>query len=223
MEQLYGADSLICIELKTIRRGLHINIPLEEMLADFGERSHCEDILQFAEVFGIAKRSGGNLAEIIRSSAELIGRKAEVRQEMDTLLAGKRMELGIMRVMKNKIPKSLYAMCLHRLYVSDTEGVTMETLIDAFAGVDRADIMYESDLEKYNAFPDKITIYRGTENSNEENPRLSWSLLEDVARIFATAHMFKATISKEDVIAYFSKGGDEEEILAVVNEFEKLY
>ncbi len=99
MEQLYGADSLICMELKTIRRGLHINIPLEEMLADFGERSRCEDILQFAEVFGIAKRSGGNLAEIIRSSAELIGRKAEVRQEMDTLLAGKRMELGIMRVM----------------------------------------------------------------------------------------------------------------------------
>lgn len=125
--------------------------------------------------------------------------------------------------LKNKIPKNLYAMCLHRLYVSDTEGVTMETLIDAFAGVDRADIMYKSDLEKYNAFPDEITIYRGTENSNEESPRLSWSLLADVAKIFGTAHMFKATISKEDVIAYFSKDGDEEEILAVVNDFEKLY
>lgn len=99
MQLMYGADAMICTELKTIRRGLHINVPLEEMLNDFGERSHSKDMLQFAEVFAIAKRSGGNLADIIRSSSELIGRKAEVRQEIDTLLAGRKMELGIMRVM----------------------------------------------------------------------------------------------------------------------------
>lgn len=36
--------------------------------------------------------------------------------------------------------------------------------------------------------------------------------------------MFPRTIFKEDVIAYFSKNGDEEEILAVVGDnFEKIY
>lgn len=99
MEQMYGGDSLICGELRSIRRGLHINISLEEMLTDFGERSHCEEILQFAEVFAIAKRNGGNLADIIRNTVELIGKKAEVRQEVDTLLAGRKMELGIMKAM----------------------------------------------------------------------------------------------------------------------------
>lgn len=99
MALMYGQDALICGELKVLRRGLHINIPLEELLADFGERSGCEEIVQFAEVFAIAKRSGGNLAEIIKSSAELIGRRAEVKREIETLLSGRRMELNIMKLM----------------------------------------------------------------------------------------------------------------------------
>lgn len=99
MALMYGKDALICGELRMVRRGLHINVSLEELLTDFGERSGCEEIVQFAEVFSIAKRSGGNLAEIIRSSAELISRKAELKQEIDTLLSGKKMELNIMKIM----------------------------------------------------------------------------------------------------------------------------
>lgn len=99
MALMYGKDALICGELKMVRRGLNINISLEELLSDFGERSGCEDMVQFAEVFVIAKRSGGNLAEIIKNSAELISRKSELRQEVDTLLSGKRMELNIMKLM----------------------------------------------------------------------------------------------------------------------------
>lgn len=99
MVLMYGEDALICRELRMVRRGLNINVSLEELLADFGERSGCEDAVQFAEVFAIAKRNGGNLAEIIRSSAELIGRKAELKREVDTLLSGKMMEMRIMRLM----------------------------------------------------------------------------------------------------------------------------
>lgn len=99
MSLMYGKDSLICRELRVVRRGLHINISLEELLTDLGVRSGCEEIIQFAEVFSIAKRSGGNLAEIIRSSADLIGRRAELKREVDTLLSGKKMELNIMELM----------------------------------------------------------------------------------------------------------------------------
>lgn len=99
MVLLFGADSLIDRELKLIRRGLSINISLEELLSDLGKRSDCEDISGFAEVFSIAKRSGGNLSEIIRNTAELISRKNETQKEIDVMLGGKKMELGIMEIM----------------------------------------------------------------------------------------------------------------------------
>lgn len=99
MEQMFGQEALICVELRLIRRGLAINISLEELLADLGERSGCDEIAQFGEVFSIAKRNGGNMAEIIGSSSELIGRNIDLRRELEVLLGGKRMELMIMKLM----------------------------------------------------------------------------------------------------------------------------
>lgn len=99
MALMYGGDSLICEELGLIRRGLNINISLEELLRDFADRSGCEEIDQFAKIFSLAKRNGGNMAVIIKSSAALIGKRIELRQELKTLLSGRRMELNIMKVM----------------------------------------------------------------------------------------------------------------------------
>lgn len=99
MRLMYGEEALICSELEQIRRGLNINISLEELLQDFAGRSDCEEISEFAQIFSMAKRSGGNMAEIIRTSATLIGRRIELRQEFRSLLAGRRMELNIMKVM----------------------------------------------------------------------------------------------------------------------------
>ena len=99
MKLMYGENAPICRELGIMRRGLQINITLEELLQDFARRSGCEEINQFAQIFSLAKRNGGNMAAIIRSSAALIGKQIELRQELRTLLAGKKMELNIMKVM----------------------------------------------------------------------------------------------------------------------------
>lgn len=99
MELLYGKDSLIYRELEQMRRGLVINIALEEQLFSLAKRGAGEEIEQFATVFSIAKRSGGNLAEIIRETAELIGQRLDARQEMQTMLSGRRMEQNVMKVM----------------------------------------------------------------------------------------------------------------------------
>lgn len=99
MELLYGKESVIYRELEGIRRGLIINITLEEQLFDLADRSDCEEIVRFARVFSVAKRNGGNLTEIIGDTAELIGRKIDVRLEMQTVLSGRRMEQTIMRLM----------------------------------------------------------------------------------------------------------------------------
>lgn len=99
MKLMYGENAPICRELGIIRRGLHINITLEELLQDFAGRSSCEEINRFAQIFSLAKRNGGNMAAIIRSSATLIGKQIELRQELQTLLSGRKMELNIMKAM----------------------------------------------------------------------------------------------------------------------------
>ena len=99
MKMLYGEDSFIYEELETIRRGLVINLTLEELLDDLAVRSGSDDILQFSQVFAIAKKSGGNLSEIIQTTAVMIGRRIDAKQEIVTLLSGRQMEQNIMKLM----------------------------------------------------------------------------------------------------------------------------
>ncbi len=99
MTLMYGENAFICDELNFIRRGLNINISLEELLMDMANRSDSNDIAQFAQIFSIAKRNGGNMSEIIRTSAGQIGKQIELRQEIQLLLGSKKMELTIMKLM----------------------------------------------------------------------------------------------------------------------------
>ena len=119
---------------------------------------------------------------------------------------------------KGNIPERMYGFILAIMYGEDTEGVSYDTLKAVFSGISRDKLMSEDELKKYDELPDNITVFRGTEDRGEEIPRLSWSLKKEVALRFARAHLFKAVIPKERVIAYFSEATDEEEILALITE-----
>jgi tight adherence protein B len=99
MTMLYGQKAMICQEINKIKRGLVLNQTLEELLWDFGKRSGVDEIVEFAEVFSIAKRSGGNLGEVIIQCAGLISHRTESEEEIQTLLTNKRLEQKIMNVM----------------------------------------------------------------------------------------------------------------------------
>jgi tight adherence protein B len=99
MERQFGRDSYIYEELETIRRGLVINITVEDMLGDLGERSGSEAISDFSKVFVIAKRFGGNMCEVISGAAETISLQIETSEEMEAAMSGRKMELNIMRLM----------------------------------------------------------------------------------------------------------------------------
>lgn len=99
MKLLYGENSYIYTELEHIRRGLVINIALEELLADLAVRSGSDEIFQFAQVFVIAKKSGGRMPDIIQTTAGMIGRRIDARSEIHTLLSGRQMEQTIMKCM----------------------------------------------------------------------------------------------------------------------------
>ena len=99
MRLLYGEDSYIYEELEILRRGLVINLTLEELLADLAIRSGSDDILQFSQVFAIAKRNGGNLSEIIQTTSVMLGQRIDAKKEIATLLSGRQMEQNVMKLM----------------------------------------------------------------------------------------------------------------------------
>jgi len=98
ISELYGESSYMAMELKNMNTAIRMNQPVEQLLYEFALRSRCEDIMNFSEVFRFAKRSGGNFGKILYGVAMRISEKQEIEQEIQTVIAGKRMEQTVMNV-----------------------------------------------------------------------------------------------------------------------------
>lgn len=95
----FSADADIVKETKTIRIGLDNNIQIEDLLLNFAERSGIEDIRNFANVFATCYKKGGNIKDVIKNTASIIGDKIEIQMELKTMVAGQKNEQNIMLVM----------------------------------------------------------------------------------------------------------------------------
>lgn len=89
-------NTYILLEFERIDRRIRNGDPVEAALTDLCERAELEELRQFTEVFATCKRTGGNLAEVMRRTAHIIGDKLEIRQEIEVMLAGKRFEAKIL-------------------------------------------------------------------------------------------------------------------------------
>ncbi|MFT4143243.1 MAG: type II secretion system F family protein [Mobilitalea sp.] len=98
LKQLYTENAEILKELNFINNQINMNITVEKALINFSERSGVEDINNFSEVFCTAKRTGGDLISIIKSTANIINDKIEVKREIRILITAKRLEANIMKV-----------------------------------------------------------------------------------------------------------------------------
>jgi len=97
---IYPDDNACIIrEFSYICRRIEMNEPVEKALADFGRRSHIEDIINFADVISICKRTGGNLLSVVKNTSGAISGKIEVEQEIELILAGRRYEQKVLNVM----------------------------------------------------------------------------------------------------------------------------
>lgn len=95
----YDSDAYILKELEVIHSGIHNNVPIEDILDDFGMRSDNEDIRSFANVFKISYRKGGNIKDIIRNTHSILSDKMEITEDIETLVTSNRLEQNIMIVM----------------------------------------------------------------------------------------------------------------------------
>ena len=98
MVMLFGKNSPIAEELYRIGTGLDSNVPLEKLLRSFADRAGSEEITEFAEVFAIAKRSGGNMAAIMDRTGALIRSRLDTEEEIGVMISAKKMEQKIMDI-----------------------------------------------------------------------------------------------------------------------------
>ena len=89
----------ILVELGLILRGLGMNNTIEDMFGQFAERAHLEDIDNFVDIFVTCKRTGGDLIEVMRSTSNTIGDKIEVKQEIETMISGKKYEFNFLMIL----------------------------------------------------------------------------------------------------------------------------
>lgn len=98
LSMMYAADTRILRELWDMKQKISMHEPLDRILLDFASRSGVEDIHTFAQVYVTARRSGGNLVKIMKRTADNIGEKMEIQREIETMIAGKKMESICMMV-----------------------------------------------------------------------------------------------------------------------------
>lgn len=92
-------DSYIIREFTAINAQIQMNETIETALADFAERSGLEDIRGFVDVLTAAKRSGGNLVDIIINASNVIGEKIRIKEEINTLLSQRKLEQKILNLL----------------------------------------------------------------------------------------------------------------------------
>ena len=80
---LYGQNAVIVADFNMIVNRIRRN-------------ENLDDIKYFAEIFRYAKRSGGDVIGIIKQTSHIIHEKAEVQQQIDTIITGKRLEQRVM-------------------------------------------------------------------------------------------------------------------------------
>lgn len=98
LKTTYSEQDMIMTELTEIMMKLRNNIPIEDAFGAFGANSGIEDIEYFADVFSTAKRTGGNILSIIRSTSEMIRCRLEFKRDLKTAVAAKKYESDIMKV-----------------------------------------------------------------------------------------------------------------------------
>lgn len=99
LNRTIGGERDMTRELAGMAADIRIGIPAENLFLDFAKRSGSDEIQDFAAAFAAAKRMGGNLSRMIRKTADQIGTRIEAEQEIQTILAAKKLEQRIMSLM----------------------------------------------------------------------------------------------------------------------------
>ena len=98
LKYLYEEKDLIMVECSRMEDRMKNGRGIDELLSDLGKRSGLQDIIDFASVFSVAKKSGGNLGAMIADTTQRISEKLSVSEEIRLMFASKALEQKIMNL-----------------------------------------------------------------------------------------------------------------------------
>lgn len=123
-KQYVSSKTSIIRELELMVARVRLGQNVEDIFADFARRSQIEDVQTFANIFEISKRTGGNMIRIIRQTTDVISEKIETKNEIETALAGRKMEQKVLTA----VPVLLI------LFLTYGSGGFMEPIFTTLAG-----------------------------------------------------------------------------------------
>ena len=125
LERNLTQDARILQELTLVCQKMDRNIPVNQCLDEMGKRCSDIDMNRFFHVLSIAKRQGGNMAQLVRDSVEKIQRRIEMTYEIKGILGAKRSEFAFMCV----IPLGIIVYM--RIFSTEFMSVLYTTLLGA--------------------------------------------------------------------------------------------
>ena len=93
---LYPKNSRMRKELRQICFQLDMNLSIEQILQELSGRIKQEELHHFVTIFSVAKKMGGDSVALIRAAVHSISEKIEVEQEIQVVVAAKKMEFQVM-------------------------------------------------------------------------------------------------------------------------------
>lgn len=94
-----GENHPFQLGIQQIYHGLELHTPIEVCISKLAAEIELEVIEDFAMVFQITKKQGGRMIDILERTITQIYEKVELREEIYTLFAAKKMEQRIMCAM----------------------------------------------------------------------------------------------------------------------------
>ena len=95
---VFGKNSDMAKELIWMQKGLANGDTLEHLLWDLGKRCPESALEEFAKIYSIACKTGSGWTEIIMKIIAGISQRMEIKQEIETLIHGKKVESRMMCV-----------------------------------------------------------------------------------------------------------------------------
>ena len=95
---VYGYNSYICNELRLMISKIKLNVSEDIVFYEFAKRTELRNALLFSRIFSVAKKTGGNMTEVIKSVTDDIVLKENIKEEISASITEKRLEEKVMTV-----------------------------------------------------------------------------------------------------------------------------
>ena len=95
----YGDNAYIVDEVTLLLKGQDNLVGIDQMLSDFGRRSGIPEIVNFAQVYAVSYRKGGDFGRVIRDTYDILYSNITIEHEIETKIAATKNEFNIMLVM----------------------------------------------------------------------------------------------------------------------------